>query len=145
MPQPQQIAPGRAVSLHLEVRLHDGFVALSTFDQAPITCTLGDGTLSPGLEAILMGLAPGADHQLLASGSGLFGDPDPANLHWLDLTAFPPDLDPTPGQLVAFTTPDGQETSGLVLKREGERVRVDFNHPLAGRSLNLRVRVLSVA
>jgi FKBP-type peptidyl-prolyl cis-trans isomerase SlpA len=66
----------------------------------------------------------------------------------LPLSDFPSDLDPTPGQVVAFTTPAGHETSGLVLEREGEgaagRVRVDFNHPFAGRSLTLRVRILSV-
>jgi hypothetical protein len=34
---------------------------------------------------------------------------------------------------------------GVVLKREGDRVQVDFNHPFAGRSLALRVRVLDVS
>ena len=36
-------------------------MALSTFGESPLTCTLGDGTLTPGLEAVLAGPDPGAE------------------------------------------------------------------------------------
>jgi FKBP-type peptidyl-prolyl cis-trans isomerase SlpA len=139
------ISRGRSVSLHLEVRFEDGFVALSSFADEPIRCTIGDGTLTPGVEAILDGLVPGAEETFLADGSELFGPYDPENLHWMDLVEFPSSLDPIPGQVIAFETPGGHETSAVVIERAGERVRVDFNHPFAGRSLTLRVKVLSVA
>ena len=139
------IVEGRSVTLHLEVRFQDGFVALSTLGAEPIRCTIGDGTLTPGVESVLAGLTPGADETVLADGSDLFGPHDPGNVHWMDLAEFPPDLDPAPGQVIAFETPGGHETSGVVLERSGERVRVDFNHPFAGRPLTLRSQVLSVA
>jgi FKBP-type peptidyl-prolyl cis-trans isomerase SlpA len=139
-----RIGPGRSVSMHLEVRFGDGFLALSTFDAEPVDCTIGDGTLTPGLEDALAGLAPGEEQTILGSGSELFADYDPANVHWLETADFPPDLDPTPGQVVSFETPGGHETGGLVLGRDGDRVQVDFNHPFAGRSLALRVRVIAV-
>ena len=138
------IAEGRSVTLHLEVRFQDGFVALSTLGAEPIRCTIGDGTLTPGVESVLAGLTPGADETVLADGSDLFGPHDPDNVHWMDLAEFPADLDPAPGQVIAFETPGGHETSGVVLERSGERVRVDFNHPFAGRPLTLRIQVLSV-
>lgn len=138
------IAAGRTVSLHLEVRFRDGFVALSSFGAEPITCIIGDGTLTPGVEQVIAGLVPGSEETILADGS-VFAPNDPGNQHWMDLAEFPPDLDPAPGQVIAFETPGGHETSGVVLEREAERVRMDFNHPFAGRSLTLRVKVLSVA
>jgi FKBP-type peptidyl-prolyl cis-trans isomerase 2 len=139
------IAGGRSLSLHLEVRFQDGFVALSSFDEAPIDCTIGDGTLAPGVEALISGLTAGADETILADGSEVFGPYDPDNLHWMQLAEFPLDLEPAPGQVVAFETPGGHQTSGVIREREGDRVRVDFNHPFAGRPLTLRVKVLSVA
>lgn len=132
------------MTLHLEVRFQDGFVALSTLGAEPIQCTIGDGTLTPGVEAVLAGLTPGADETVLADGSDLFGPYEPGNLHWMDVSEFPAELDPIPGQVIAFETPGGHETSGVVLERAGERVRVDFNHPFAGRPLTLRIQVLSV-
>ncbi len=144
MSDPLPITPGRAVVLHLEIRFHDGFVALSTFDDQPIACTIGDGSLSPGLEDALIGLAAGADTHILASGSDLFGSRDEDNIRWMERDEFPAESPPQPGQVVAFETPGGHETSGVILEQEADRVRVDFNHPFAGRALTLRVAVLSV-
>jgi FKBP-type peptidyl-prolyl cis-trans isomerase 2 len=139
------LAPGRAVELHLEVRFQDGFVALSTFDAEPIGCTIGDGTLTPAFESTLLGLAPGSETYVVAHGSELFSPYEDANIHWMERGDFPPDIEPVPGLVVAFETPGGHETSGVVLEVESDRVRVDFNHPFAGRSLTIRVRLLSVA
>jgi len=144
VPEDPPIAPGRPVLLHLEVRFENGFVALSTFDDEPIACTIGDGTLTPGLESAIAGLTTGADTRILASGADLFGPRDDANIHWLDRRDFPAGLEPEPGRVIAFETPAGHETSGVVLELDGQRVRVDFNHPFAGHALALRVRVLSV-
>lgn len=139
------VAPGSAIELHLEVRFQDGFVALSTFDEEPIACTLGDGTLAPGLESALLGLAPGSDTYVVGNGSELFAPYDEANVHWVDLGDFPPGITPEPGQVIAFQTPGGHETGGLILGLEQGRVRVDFNHPFAGRSLTIRVKILATA
>jgi FKBP-type peptidyl-prolyl cis-trans isomerase 2 len=139
------LGPGCAVELHLEVRFQDGFVALSTFDADPIVCTIGDGTLTPALESTLLGLAPGSETYVVAHGSELFSPYDDANIHWMERGDFPPDIEPVPGLVVAFETPGGHETSGVVMELDADRVRVDFNHPFAGRSLTIRVRLLSVA
>lgn len=139
------LARGRAVELHLEVRFQDGFVALSTFDAEPIACTIGDGTLTAEFESTLLGLAPGSETYVVAHGSELFSPYDEANIHWMERGDFPPEIAPIPGLVVAFETPGGHETSGVVLEVEADRVRVDFNHPFAGRSLTIRVHVLSVA
>jgi FKBP-type peptidyl-prolyl cis-trans isomerase SlpA len=138
------IAPGRAVELHMEIRFQDGFVALSTFDAEPIACTIGDGTLTPELEGTLMGLEAGSDTYVVARGSELFSPYDESNIHLMDVADFPPGIEPVPGLVVAFETPGGHETSGVILELDAERVRVDFNHPFAGRSLTIRVKVLSV-
>lgn len=138
------IAPGRAVALHLAVRFGDGFLALSTFEEEPIRCTIGDGTLTPGLEGLIGGLVAGDDLHFLADGSELFGPWEEDKVQWLAVADFPPDLDPQPGRVIAFETPGGHETSGAVLEVDGPRVKLDFNHPFAGRSLTLRVKVLAV-
>ena len=139
------LAPGSAVELHLEVRFQDGFVALSTFDAEPIACTIGDGTLTAELESTLLGLAPGSETYVVAHGSELFSPYDGSNIHWMERGDFPPDIVPIRGLVVAFETPGGHETSGVVLELEADRVQVDFNHPFAGRSLTIRVCILSVA
>ncbi|HPQ25536.1 MAG TPA: peptidylprolyl isomerase, partial [Gammaproteobacteria bacterium] len=44
-----QILPGSPVVLHLSIALEDGTEAISTFGEEPVSVTIGDGTLQPGL------------------------------------------------------------------------------------------------
>jgi FKBP-type peptidyl-prolyl cis-trans isomerase SlpA len=130
--------------MHLRIVLPDGTEALSTFGADPLELTIGDGTLVPELERLLTGLEAGADAPILADGAELFGPRDESKIHWLARSDFPSHVEPAPGQVVAFETPGGQETAGVVLAMHAERIQVDFNHPLAGRPLQIRARILSI-
>jgi FKBP-type peptidyl-prolyl cis-trans isomerase 2 len=141
---PSRIRPGAAVTLHLTLALEDGTEVLSTREGEPLECRIGDGTLAPGLEMLLLDLAPGTDTVLLAEGAAVYGQPDPSLVHDLPRADLPPDFDPQPGQIIAFDTPGGQETPGTVLGVTRDAVRVDFNHPLSRRGLQVHVQVLTV-
>lgn len=117
---------------------------LSSFDDAPLTFVIGDGTLAPGLETLLMDLSVGSDTQTLAEGAAIYGEPDPSLIRTLEPRDLPADFAPQPGQVIGFNTPGGQETAGTVLHADDDGVRVDFNHPLSHRGLRVRTQVLSV-
>ncbi|MCU0836562.1 MAG: FKBP-type peptidyl-prolyl cis-trans isomerase [Chromatiaceae bacterium] len=138
------VTPGCGLRLHLEIRLPDGTAAISTFGEEPLELRLGDGTLVPALEQLLLGLTEGSETHLLADGSDLYGPREEGKVHWMARSDFPADMDPAPGQVLAFDTPGGHETAGAVLAVDGERVQVDFNHPLSGRPLAIRVQILAV-
>ncbi len=140
-----RIKPGSRVRLHLEILLADGTLALSSFDADAMDFTLGDGTLAPGLEDLLIGLRAGAHERILADGSEVYGPHEEVNIYSLPRSDFPTDVDLERGQIIAFDTPGGQELAGILLEADGERVQVDFNHPLSGRSLQIRARIISVA
>ena len=139
-----RIQPGSRVRMHLEIRLGDGTCALSTFGEEPLEIALGDGTLVDGLERLLLGLGPDASERFLVDGAELYGTRVDEKIQWMERDAFPAGLEPTPGQVVAFDTPGGQEIAGIVLSANPDLVQVDFNHPLSGRSLEIRVEILSV-
>ena len=140
-----RIRAGSRVRLHLSIHLGDGTEALSSFDAEPLTFRLGDGTLAPGLESLLIDLPVGSDTQTLVQGADVFGEPDPALIQVLDPRDLPANFSPEVGQVLSFTTPGGQETAGTVLGIDDDGVRVDFNHPLSRRTLRVRIQVLDIA
>jgi len=140
-----RIAPGCRVRLHLSLHLDDGTEVLSTFGHDPLAFRIGDGTLAEGLESLLMELPVGTDTQLLADGSAIYGAPNPALIQILDHRDMPPAFSATPGEVIHFQTPGGQEAAGTVLEEIADGLRVDFNHPLSRRGLKLRVKVLDVS
>ncbi len=139
-----EIAPASRVTLHLSLALIDGTEALSTFGEEPFSFVMGDGSLPEGLELALYGLRPGDEQTLRLTPEQAYGRHDDALVRELPRGDFPEDMDPAPGQAIHFTTPAGEETAGRVLEAGPDRVRVDFNHPLAGQELVFRVHILQV-
>jgi FKBP-type peptidyl-prolyl cis-trans isomerase SlpA len=139
------IGPGKHVRLHLAVFLEDGTEVLSSLDAEPLEFQIGDGTLAPGLEALLQDLLPGDDQQFLADGSAVFGDHSPALVHRIPRSDLPADFQPEEGQVIQFKAPGGQETAGTVLGCGDDEVEIDFNHPLARRGLRIRVQIIAVS
>lgn len=138
------IRPGCQVRLHLSLQLSDGTPVLSTFEEDPLEISLGDGTLTPGTEHLLLGKAAGAQGALLAKGEDLFGPWSPDKVHWLSVSAFPQAVPPA-GSLIAFDLPDRTETLGLIREVRQDQVEVDFNHPLSRGVLRLRFQILAVS
>jgi FKBP-type peptidyl-prolyl cis-trans isomerase SlpA len=131
--------------LHLSVYLEDGTEVLSSVDDEPLRFSMGDGTLAPGLESLLLDLPVGADEQILADGALVFGSPDDELIRDLPRSDLPEGFTAGRGEVVLFDAPGGQQTPGTVIGESADALRVDFNHPLSRRGLRLRIQVLSVA
>ncbi|MEN8206697.1 MAG: FKBP-type peptidyl-prolyl cis-trans isomerase [Pseudomonadota bacterium] len=138
------ISPESTVTLHLSLSLEDGTVAESTFEDEPLTFTMGDGTLVEGLELGLYGLKAGDTQRLVLEPEQAFGLHDPAKLHQLPRSEFSTELALEPGVIIGFDTPSGDELSGTIVSLSDESVEVDFNHPLAGRVLVFEVEIIAV-
>ena len=132
------------VVMHYRITLEDGTEADSSFGGEPMQFQMGDGTLSEGLEAALLGLSVGSRESLDLSPEQAFGYPDTTNIHEMPRSDFPEEITLEPGVIIGFDTPSGDEIPGMVLEVDEDRVKVDFNHPLAGHSLKFEVEILKV-
>jgi FKBP-type peptidyl-prolyl cis-trans isomerase SlpA len=138
------ISPASTVTLHLSLALEDGTVAETTFEDEPLTFTMGDGTLVEGLELGLYGLKAGASQRLVLQPEQAFGLHDPGKRHRLARAVFPADMELEPGIIIGFDTPTGEELPGTIVSLADETVEVDFNHPLAGRVVVFDVEIIAV-
>ena len=139
-----QITIGSRVTMHFSLKLSDGMLVESSFDDQPLSFVVGDGTLDKGLELALIGLREG-DHQVLTLMPGqAFGMRDETAVQRVEKSRFPADMQLEPGQIVGFSGPDGQELAGAVLELQDQHVKVDFNHPLAGREIVFETRIIEV-
>lgn len=139
-----EIVPGSRVTLHFSLALPDGTEAISTFDEEPLSFTMGDHTFQPGLELGLYGLRAGDEQTLTLTPQQAYGDHDASLIQQMPLSDFEGRLDPEPGQVIGFATHDGEETMGIVREIDGDTVEVDFNHPLAGHEVVFRVKIIEV-
>lgn len=138
------IGVGSTVTLHLRLSLEDGTVAEETFSGEPHTFRMGDGSLLHGLELGLYGLKPGDTQRLELYPEQAYGLRDPANIRRLPRERFADDMEPEPGMIIGFETPDGEEIPGSILSVSDDSVEVDFNHPLAGHTITFDVEIVDV-
>lgn len=143
------IQPGSQVSLHFSLALAGGDMIDSNFDGHPASFRIGDGSMLPGFEETLLGLAAGAEQEVVVHAEKAFGAVNPKNLQSFPVEKFQhlldDDLIPTePGSVVSFKDPAGFDLPGVVRSIDEQFIKVDFNHPLAGKNIVFRVKILSV-
>jgi FKBP-type peptidyl-prolyl cis-trans isomerase SlpA len=132
------------VTLHFALLLEDGAVVDSTFDGKPATLKIGDGSLLPDFEATLLGLAAGDEREFTIPPEKAFGMPNPNNVQYFRRSDFAADMELQEGLIVSFADATKAELPGVIRNVGDTEVVVDFNHPLAGRTLRFKVRIVDV-
>ena len=134
------IAAGSRVTLHFSLLLADGREIDSTRRGKPVT--MGDGNLPAAFEQLLLGLVPADDRQFEVAAADAFGPWRVENLREYPRERFS-GMELEPGLVVSFREPGG-EVPGVVHRLDGDRVEVDFNHPLSGKDLIFDVSIIAV-
>lgn len=139
------------LTLHYRLAAQDGRDWVNTFSHRPATLTLGAGQLAPALEACLLGLAEGTDARFELAPEAAFGPVDAARVQRVPRAALqshtPQDIALRPGdtvQLAALAANNGAPAAATVSQTGDDWVELDFNHPLAGKTVVFEVRILGV-
>lgn len=139
----QRIGPDTEVTLHFALKLESGDVVDSTFDKQPATFKVGDGNLLPGFEAALFGFKAGDKRVVQVEPENAFGQPNPQNVQVMPRSQFQ-EMELSEGLLVIFNDAANTELPGVVKAYDEAQVTIDFNHPLAGKTLSFEVEIIAV-
>lgn len=101
------------------------------------------GAMYPKLEQALEGKVVGVTVEVVLSPKDGFGEHDP-NLTFTDHIDNVPQEYRWVGAKPAFENESGEVMELLVSKIEGDQLTVDANHPLAGKTVTFRIKVLDV-
>ena len=138
------IGPGTRITLHFGLQLDNGDIVDSNFERDPAVFTVGDGNLLPGFEKALFGMMEGEHKTLMVKPEDGFGQRNPNNIQEIARSQFSPDLELSEGLMLSFADAQKTELPGVVQRFDDEVVVIDFNHPLAGRSILFEVSILKI-
>jgi FKBP-type peptidyl-prolyl cis-trans isomerase SlpA len=139
----QTVQPDNLVTLHYRIALENGQPLINTFDGTPATLQLGAGELLPSLETLIAGLQVGEHKVFELAAEQAFG-PYREELVERVKRAHMPDEEIEPMSIMEFTAPDGSRYPGLVREIDAQSALIDFNHPLAGKSIRFEVEVIGI-
>lgn len=139
-----QIERNSLVTLHYRLGLTNGDVLEDNFDEQPMTVRLGCGKMAEGLELALIGLSEGQEETIDIGPELAFGFIDETLFRSIPRVEFDPDIELEAGLIIEFATEDDKTLPGTILDFDEVEVRVDLNHPLAGRTVRYSVHIVSV-
>ena len=150
----EKIEPGKYVELGYDLYAveADGKEQLvhqtDTEDPEKIVFGVTKGMIVP-LEKAIDGLGVGDKFNVTASAEEAFGPYDPEQIVELEKEVFLVDgkFDDEvvkPGAVVPMMTADGYRINGVVKEVTDKTVKMDFNHPLAGKSVRFDGKILAV-
>jgi FKBP-type peptidyl-prolyl cis-trans isomerase 2 len=143
----KKVQQGDHVIIEYEGMLEDGEIVESTSDSGLLEFEVGTGSMPPGFENALLGMAEGEKKSILLPPDEAFGYKDDTLLHTVKRSVFGENIRPKPGMVLGMTLEkEGQKQKipALVTAVHGEDVIIDFNHPLAGRSLTYALTVKTI-
>ncbi len=111
----------------------------STEDGEPIKFIQGIGQIIPGLENALYGLKIGDQKTVVIQPEDAYGEYDPESLQEAKKEEFSEEIPLDVGTFLDLEDDEGDILSAQVIAAEEDTVTLDFNHPLAGKTLTFEI------
>jgi FKBP-type peptidyl-prolyl cis-trans isomerase SlpA len=129
------VSEGTRVFLNFSVSLEDGSEVDTNFGGDPVDFAIGDGSLLLGFERRIFGMLAGDRQMFEVPPEDAFGQPNENNVQRVPLEQFDEDIELEIGLVFSFADAAGGELPGMIISFDDKEVTIDFNHPLAGRTI----------
>jgi len=140
---PTTIQNGSKVTLEYTLTV-DGKMIDSSEGKPPLEYTQGEGKMLPGLARQLEGLKAGDEKNVEVKPEEAYGSPDPAALKEIPISKLPPEIKPEVGMILQGQDKEGRSFPARIAEVKKDTVVMDLNHPLAGKTLFFKVKIISV-
>ena len=136
------VSKGKKILLEYTLKLDNNEVVETNVGKAPLTYTQGAHQIVRGVETAVEGMTVGEAKQVIVTPADGYGVRDLTALHELPKQKVPEDI--KVGMKLSGTDSSGRILQPIVKEIKDHTVLLDFNHPLAGKTLYLDVKVIDV-
>jgi len=105
---------------------------------------MGQGQLIAGFENAVAGLIPGESCTVTLSPEEGYGESNPAMIQEVPRQMMPEGVELQAGMVLQGRSDDGRVDNFTVVSFTEETVRLDANHPLAGKSLTFEIELVEI-
>ncbi len=137
-------ADGNTVSVHYTGTFEDGAVFDSSEGKEPLSFVLGKKEVVPGFEAGILGMKEGEKKKITIKPEEAYGPFQDFLVIEVPKASLAKAETLTPGTQFAVTAPNGETMRGTIKELREDTVVLDFNHPLAGKTLIFDLTLISV-
>lgn len=137
------IKKGDKIKVEYEGKLTNGTV----FDSSekhnqPLEFEVGAGMIIKGFDDAVIGMNKGEEKEITLEPKDAYGDPNPQLIKTVSKEKIGLDEELMPGQILGITLPSGARFPARILEVTEKEVKMDMNHPLAGKKLIFKIKIV---
>ena len=140
-----KVEDGHFVQVHYKGTLENGDVFDTSEGRAPLEFQVGKSQVVPGFENAIKGMELNEKKTFNLSPAEAYGERNDSLIQSFARKDVPPDFKPEVGQTVALHAENGQQVPAIIIEMDEEQIKVDINHPLAGKALTFEIEIAGIS
>ena len=134
--------PGAKVKVHYTGTLSDGTVFDSSEGKEPLEFTIGENQVIAGFENGIKEMKLNEEKAINIAAKDAYGERDERMVVSVPRNKFPPEVQA--GGTLILKGPNGERMPAQVKEVKENEVFIDMNHPLAGKDLTFKVKLVGI-
>ena len=140
------VKKGDKIKVEYEGKLEDGTVFDSSKTHGkPLEFEVGSGKVIKGFDEGVVGMEVNEEKEIKIDAKDAYGEHKPELIKKVPREQFPKEQEPKPGMFVMMGLPNGAQLPVKIIDVDEKEVTLDLNHPLAGKNLIFKVKLLEIA
>jgi len=132
------------VSIHYTGTLEDGKVFDSSEGKSPLQFKIGEHRLIKGFEKGVVGMSINEEKTLTIKPEDGYGSRNEALQQEIPISALNIKEKPKPGTILTLKDKEGKMAMAFVKKVDKDNMTLDLNHPLAGKTLSFKIKLVEI-
>jgi peptidylprolyl isomerase len=136
-----KVENGDKVKVHYTGKLDSGEVFDSSEGKDPLEFTAGEKQVIKGFDDAVVGMEKGEEKDIKIECAEAYGEPKQELVQSVPKEHLPANIEAKEGTSLLIQTPQGQKLPAKVVAVEKDIIKLDLNHPLAGKALNFKLKI----
>jgi len=140
----KKVKKGDTIRVHYTGRLEDGKEFDSSLNREPLQFEVGAGSVIKGFEDAVIGLEKGEKKTVEVPPKKAYGDRDDNLIIEMPQKSVPEEITPEVGMRLQLVNQKGQAVPVRITEVLEESIKLDANHPLAGKTLVFDIELVEI-
>ena len=139
------VKQGDKVKIEYKGTLDNGTVFDSSEGREPLEFEVGAGQVIPGFEKAVIDMEKGQEKEIHIPVEEAYGQHKDDLIKDFPRENLPKEQEPQVGMSLMMTLQTGQQVPAKIIEVNETSVKLDLNHPLAGKALNFHIKVVDIS
>ncbi|RME54403.1 peptidylprolyl isomerase [Candidatus Woesearchaeota archaeon] len=135
---------GDKVKVEYKGTFDDGTVFDTSEGKAPLEFEVGKHLVIKGFEDALLGMDVNEEKEIVLQPAEAYGERKEELIKEVPREQLPQDVELKPGMALMANLPNGAQVPVMIKEVSDNTVTLDLNHPLAGKVLHFKIKLLEI-